>query len=362
MSRNAGTPRGFTLIEMVVGLTVSLLVFTAASEAMYRIDVYRRRAAIRAELIRDGQTAMDWLRRDLAAAGVGAESGGLRASVANTYLVPSLMPLDNAARGTLGSVTGTFSVGGTGLVILADVARPDTNFDGVSTVNEASPAVPANTDIAPLNEISGRCHSDNTTCGGTPRLGARNPSADCTAGTSLACPWGLGKYVQGQPLQILDGDGNWTGVTISALTPGTPNYIRTGTNISGITVTDPRPVGRVVQYDTIGYRVVTINTVNVLQRRQCWKNPTPEANGTTFSGCTTGTNDTGWLPVARNVDAAATTVTFFQTNGTSTTTTDTAVGSVQINLQLAKKLRVGSQTQSQTITERFQERMILRSL
>ena len=109
----------------------------------------------------------------------------------------------------------------------------------------------------------------------------------------------------------------------------------------------------------LGYRVVAVGTRNQLQRRQCWKGPEPENNATTFQNCTTGTNDTGWLTIARNVDTVNSRVTFFDGAGAATTTPGD-VWTVEVDLVLSDILRVGANN-TQRLSVRLRERMIMRS-
>ncbi|MEW5848441.1 MAG: prepilin-type N-terminal cleavage/methylation domain-containing protein [Myxococcota bacterium] len=343
--------RGFTLIELVVAMTVALVVHTAASAALVQLDNFRRTSTARAQLQRDAQVALDWLRRDLYAAGSGASWGGTRGGVAGSELKPALMSLVSPRTTPLPS---SLSVG---FLILADVPRPDTNFDGISGVSDDAPDPAV---VVPLNELSGRCNADTAACGGS-RAGALDPGATCPG---KGCPWSLRKYLEGQAVSLVFPSGKYLNATLKLLTAGAPNTMTLDTAMaSADALRDPIPSGRLLQVDRIGYRVVGTE----LQRRQCWAAPEPEQPtfASDFLGCTAGSDDTGWMTVARNVDGAATTLTFFQDDGVTTTTDPGLVRSVEVNLQLATRVRVGSGTNGQPntrpLTIRMTERMLLRS-
>ena len=112
-------PQGFTLIELMIAMSVSLLVMAGATEAMNQMEIFRRNALRKTALNRDAMMALDWVRRDLYAVGVGTTKNGRRwngaalvATTAYSQLRPPIMELTAGTRGDPSTATLTSPVTG----------------------------------------------------------------------------------------------------------------------------------------------------------------------------------------------------------------------------------------------------------
>ncbi|MEW5849647.1 MAG: prepilin-type N-terminal cleavage/methylation domain-containing protein [Myxococcota bacterium] len=356
--------RGFTLIEMVVASTLALLVYTAATQALLALDIYRRTTTARTTLLRDGQLAMDWLRRDIYAAGNSGATGtrlfgsyGNAVGANSSLLIPPIMTIEaNRTSPTAASLVSDR------FVIFGDVPRPDTNFDQLSSVQHQA----ATDKVAPLNELSGY---DGTA------LGALVPGAACAAASDPGCPWSLRKYVSNagyNEVTLVHPNGTYENVQVSGFTVGPPALLNLTTNVNTSPST-PFPAGRVTQVDRIAYAIDA--TSGTLQRRQCWGRPEPDQSnfanfGTpsasaTPTGCSTANNDTGWQVVARNVDTAASLFRYCSNAGACNVTIPANVRSVEVTLALKRNVRVGKKggaEQVRPVSVLLVERMIFRSV
>ncbi|MEW5852216.1 MAG: prepilin-type N-terminal cleavage/methylation domain-containing protein [Myxococcota bacterium] len=351
MTRHAPA-RGFTIIELIIGMTVALIIFSAASEILVQVENFRRLSRARTQLLMDARLALTYLERDLAAAGQGAPEGSrinAGATVAGfSTLVPPIMPFSTAARADPStSVLTTGNSANKKFVLVADLPRPDSNFDGFSNMSDDSPA---SNKLVVLNELSGQCDSTNANCG--TRLGSLT-NADCTAATGLSCPWALRKYTTtgggtitgATSLQMIFPKGNFENVTLSSVTANTnPVTLNLSAGYTGGDPLSPFATARVAQFDTVGYRIQSDGT---LQRRQCWGAITPEAAGfADFDGtptpCTTNA-DTGWLTIARNVYYDDSSFDYYANTGSTTQDPDEVVA-VGIRLHMRRTISVGKST------------------
>lgn len=370
--------KGFTLIELVVASTVALLVFGAASQMLILLNISRRVAFARAELARDATMAMGWLRRDIHAGGRGAINARDRiGSTGYDALLPAVVPNETArsATGTPSFSTATLSPSGgsTGFTLIADIPRPDSLVDGVSML----PDRPHTTTVLyPTNELTGRRTQADS---GNRRHGGLRYDVDCTSTTPMAagalgCPWGLGKYRPTSNLnnvQVIYPNGEWEERTISTLNApsnGADTGITLGTALTNAAtaLVTPFASGMVVQLDRVGY--LFDQGTRRLYRRQCWATPLAGGSaaigfqmalGGTAPNCSSSAHDTGWLPVARNLDITATTITLRDANNAAATS-PANIQSIEVDLVLTNNVRVGSQVRKVSI--RLRERFFMRSV
>lgn len=326
---------GFTLLELLVAMSVGLTVLAAAASMMDYVDRSRRVTAAKIMMERDAQLVMDWLRRDLELAGAGAPRGQRIGGNTDTLILPAIMPsipsgssLANRSNNTLQPNSFT---------ILAAVPRPDTNFDGLSSVSDATVAT---NDIPILNELSGRVDRNTT-----PRMGALDPNANCNTVDSPGCPWALRKYslTAGiNNIQVINVAGNYENMTIQSFETSsgmTPNRLRLTSNMTG-SINWPRVTGRVMQMHRIAYRIVN----GTVQRNQCWAplNLDNTGSATLTDNCTRA--ETGWMTLARNVQDSPTTRFVFHGSGLppNLVTNPRLVRGVELQLSMRVLVRINS--------------------
>ena len=317
--------RGFTLIELVIGTTISLAIAGLAMSLLMLTQSTQRETQLKNAVTRDTMYVLDMLGGDLGYAGVGVPFGSdvagfagrmrpvvRRASATSMAFIGDL-PLPNADDNGL-AVVADINAGGTGLAVVSDIslcAPPSgaTTYDCDSTNNT----------LVSLGAIAG-----TDECSAT-RMGARS------------CPWGLGKWQRDDDdsmlVVIAAAYGRYAQRSIS-LTGGQPaptvvndlvgvplvgGAIDTGTFArQRVGATTVSTIDRVFySLETLtGAPCVAPATNCVLLRRHCWGeifDPSapgfPSAGDTaitsaqTPAGCVAPNGGTRWEPVTTAIDS-----------------------------------------------------------
>lgn len=276
--------RGFSLMELVVALTINAVVLTAAVSLFEGISSQSSAARQRAELERDATFVQELLERELRLAGLGVPRG---ANVDTDAVLDAVL------------VATPTSIG-----VLADIPRPDAQyptFGLLSSQLSMEGLHPIDTHLWWFTENNGPCQPDGVE-GTLPSCTTSTTSTffpglrgcDTTGhATDRVCPWGLRRMLGGEPFQVVYGDGAWT--TSAMKTPielhgggahphdlmfvevATPlgNWDVDGTDGLAGLGTMPRAnvgTGFVVTLDRIFYELQG----STITRRQCWGTPAPE--------------------------------------------------------------------------------------
>lgn len=290
--------RGFTLLELAVSIALGVIVIGTAAAVLATVLRDNRRARIHSELQRDAELASQLLAQEVRQAGLGVPTGhhvsencnastGVCNYIYGTGSAGTANELRFLARAIL--VAGTAELG-----ILGDLPRPDSNYNAFGPLHSrgsASNADGSNGDgIAWHTENNGTCMPPGCSTSSTSLF---FPGAgDCTGGTALTCPWASRRIAPGEPIQIVDGGGNWGHSAASApfaLATGMPTGA-TGLRLAfrydqGVPRRWPNngpgagPAGLIGQgwvttLDRVFYRLST-TTPKRLERRQCWGDPDP---------------------------------------------------------------------------------------
>lgn len=244
---------GFSLIELLVALSLTGMVMALAVGALVQGMKNERLGRIRAELAREGAFATAVLTQSLRQTGLGVPTGGhILSGETHTYAV----------------IAGTSNTVG----VVADLPRPHRQYNTFGALYGRAPTNNCTTPAANRRYLAWHTANNGACMPGTGALDC-NPeetsiffpgdstAAFCEANaTDRMCPWGVGRLNPSERFQIASG-GSWTGATFPAA-PTISN--RNGTFYLDLTAISP--------YDDIA----TANWPN------CTGNPPHELNGARF--------------------------------------------------------------------------------
>jgi hypothetical protein len=213
--------RGFTLIELAVGMALGLVVVGAIVAVLAATMQQNGRQRAIGELSRDAQFASQLLVQDLRQAGLGVPTGShieqeCDAGGANCVFPYGTgpKPVRFAARRVIVAAPGA-------LGIVGDLPRVDSNYNAFGPLHNRVTGPNRNT-IAWHTENNGTCvpNAAGTDCD-TRVASLFFPSAggnSCSAAnpTERTCPWGLRRVIANERLQIVDGGGNWSHAAVAS--------------------------------------------------------------------------------------------------------------------------------------------------
>lgn len=379
------SPRGFTLIELMVALGMALAITSAALTVMLLVVDTQREGQKRNALARDAQLAMDTLGYDLGFLGVGVPRGYEADDDGNvigteddpTVTVRQLRPTVRIAQADY-------------LAFLGDLPYPNADLNGVAqpSMLRGNPDELDETGdaVSVLSELSGcapgtNCDTSRSTL---------NVAGNCSTGanTLSSCPWGLNKWRDDSgSLDLVFGsfDGRWwrrrvqmTGGVPATITDNGRKMIQL-TSVGGVVdlpanaFIGPRSGGGFIsQMDRVFYSLETpagaacgTGAGCVLRRKQCWHwdiattNPddtgfpvalgAPQrSSGGVISDCTPGggtPEGTPWESLVEDVKSL--TFQYYDANGTQLTNTASSraelsrVRTIRVLLTLERDLGKG---------------------
>lgn len=378
-------PRGFSLIEAIVALTIAAILMSAALVTFSGGKYTVQESARRAQMARDAQLVLDLLGKDINALGAGVPIGSCLdgCSATTEKLSPALR------RATSDS-----------LAFLGDAPFPNAELPGVATVTRF--AGDANSDkVALMAEVTGPCTPPATsasnafqcaTSATTPLAGTFIATDDCKESQPNArtCPWQLNKWQASNAapvhLTFVEAAGDfflrkWDGTTTTV-----DNHlgIQVQAESGGAAVLtrdlfyDPIGSGYVVNIDRILWSVEDAGggpcdsgDTCTVRRRQCWGHmdtPSatdfPSADTTAFvstsnpRNCTAPTDGTGWETIVEGVDGVTDfNIEYFGANGASLGNTVTVanltnVRSLVVTMSLQDRVGQGP-ILKHTVNQRF---------
>lgn len=275
--------RAFTLIEIIVSLSISLAILALATSLVVTSLRDARRSRVRAELARDGQLLDRMLRTELPQIGLG---------------MPISRNID-AGYGSGGASTFYAAVvvaGPQQLGFIADLPRPDAEMNAFGILPNRP--LGGRDRVFWLNDSTGGCLPDN----GSGACALKDASflfpgettGPCTSSaTDRSCPWSMKRLVPGEPFQIVAGDGSWT----HAKMPDTPTLANSSStpSIAALKLESSWPTswlnatpgdgpggmrgqGYVTTLDRVFYVFTppTSSTPGSVFRVQCWGDPDPQ--------------------------------------------------------------------------------------
>lgn len=211
--------RAFTLLELMVALTMGLLVTSASLGVLVAALQTQREGAIRSSLERDAQLAMDHVARDLAYLGAGVPRGKQRVK---DPLSDRSLPAPGAASDPDRQLRPLIRVGlADNLVFLGDLPYPNADLNGVAQLTYLHPD-PSRDKVGLASELSTCTPPDVApatnayTCRSTRAslIPVEATARDCDKNHTAVstCPWGLHKWQASGgavPLVISDAAGGW---------------------------------------------------------------------------------------------------------------------------------------------------------
>jgi prepilin-type N-terminal cleavage/methylation domain-containing protein len=343
--------RGFSLIEVIVALTIAAILMSAALITFTGGKYTVQESARRAQMARDAQLVLDLLGKDISALGAGVPAGTCLNGCSSTtdQLTPALRRATSD-----------------GLVFLGDAPFPNAELPGVATLARLHGDADSNR-VALTAEVTGPCTPPATSASNafqcttsttTPLAGTFAAADDCKESQPNArtCPWAMNKWQasNGAPVHLtfVEATGSffqrqWNGTTATinnAAGTATHFGIEVQAESGGAaTLTrnlfyDPIGSGYVVNIDRILWSVEDASggtcdsgDTCTVRRRQCWghnDSPTsadfPSASNAAFTSsstprnCTAPADGTGWETIVEGVDGVTDfNIEYFGANGAS---------------------------------------------
>lgn len=328
--------RGFSLIEVIVALAIGGVLLTTVTSVLTLTLKDSRRTRTHSEIMRDAESVTHLMNTELRLAGLGVPTGA--------HIDP--------AYGTSPPVSfyGALLVGGSNQIgILADLPRPDANYSAFGALHARPTGSVGVSAVAWHTENNGSCMADSNanTCvaGRDSTFFADNAAGCATVGTGAVfqdrkCPWGMGRVLPGEAIQVAAGDGRWSHAAVTGevvkvsvdnvfaarLSPGFNAAV--WPNLTRADGPGGKPgQGFVTTLDRVFYRLAGSTIV----REQCWGDPNPNdadwpdaatnaVSGTpaaTGGGGAAASSCTGAEVVARNVSSLA--FSYFDASGVAVT-------------------------------------------
>ncbi len=337
MTRQPRQPRhapAFTLLELVIGTTMSLAIASVAMGTLVTVQATQKESMLKNAATRDAMYMLDMVGGDLGYAGVG-------------------VPWGREVGGRAGRMRPVIRVGGAQqIAFIGDLPMPNSDFNGLTTL-AAMKGTGDSDEVAVTSEIS-LCAPSLTgsyVCDPLANSLVRlDPTAtSCsTAVNATTCPWALGKWAgiapsAGSARQLLlltapNGAWTWRRVAMTAGLPADSDVNgRRGINLDDdFPVTDGEPLARatfaqsaigstvIATLDRVYYSVEKLDGSPcdgdirkcVLARRHCWgevldvQSPgfpaagsAPLTSAVSPAGCSVPNEGTAWEPVANNLDS-----------------------------------------------------------
>lgn len=264
------SPRAFTMLELVLGLTMGAIVLGALVAILGNALVENRRQRAHSELQRDAEFVMQMLTQEIRLAGLGVPTGS------------HIDPAFGAGAPSTFDARRILVAGATDMLIMGDLPRPDANYPAFGNLHDRANGA--------LDRIAWHTENNGTCVPGACVIGNASVffpgGEDCDSATARTCPW-YGRLASGDRIQIVDGPGRWGHTAMSSLVPAVSNGVvsaqlsvamdGTGswTNATdGDAPTGTYGQGWVTSIDRVRYRYDA--GTSTLLRTQCWGDPDPE--------------------------------------------------------------------------------------
>ena len=357
-------PRAFTLLELIIGTTISLAIAGVAMSMLLTTQATQRETQLKNAVTRDAMYVLDMIGADLAYAGVG-------------------VPFGNDVDGFAGRLRPVVRVGtAKTLVFTGDLPLPNADTNGMGVVVDMPPGASSAligvvSDLSLCAPPAGGTYSCNNVTSSLAEMVSITSADTCSSSKMDArtCPWALGKWQKNnndvQNIVITAPDGRWAQRAVpfgsSGPTPATVNAL-TGVSLKGgpisrDTFAQPRLGASLIStIDRVFYSLETLSGAActdasascVLLRRHCWGDAKdPSAAGFPFAGapavtsaqtptgCTPPQAGTRWETVANNIERL--TFRYFERDGSELTPPLTAaalatVAAVQAELVILRNI------------------------
>ncbi|HEY4220089.1 MAG TPA: type II secretion system protein, partial [Myxococcota bacterium] len=204
--------RAFTLIEVVVALSLGVAVVAAGATLLVNVESGSRRQRILNEMARDGTFASSVMEQEIRQAGLGVPVNSfVQRDAPNNFIYGSAgagTPLKFISRHLIVATPST-------LGFIGDIARPDSNYSTFGAIDDrssdnvfgppplATPPVPISkaTHVSWHTENNGTCNPSG--CSTSDSSIFFPGGAPCLSGAqALTCPWSSRRVVASERLQI----------------------------------------------------------------------------------------------------------------------------------------------------------------
>jgi prepilin-type N-terminal cleavage/methylation domain-containing protein len=336
--QRARASRGFTLIEVLVASGVGLVILAAVMGYLAQRSRNDHQEAQLGRLKQDASLVLGQLRRDLGQAGLGRPSRARWEGQAELFPGPLL------------------AADATSLAFVADVPRPDSNLNGLSSfaANQGSPPLPAR-GVALLNELNGGCDVDSSrpsvcrTDEASLVLAASGQDCDDSPDSAPTCPWGLNKYRPGEWLVLVDGVGRWVERQVA------PELFGSVAGRFALVLNQRLPQdffkvpnrGWVASLDRVFYRLEG----GAVERKQCWGTVGSEVTSSSLSmACVAATEGTPWEPLLRTAAREGLVFRYFDARDAELTALPLSASDLRRVRRVVVTLRLTAPTSGEPVT------------
>jgi len=374
--------RGFTLLELVIGSTISLAIASIAMGVLLLAHSTQRETQLKNAVTRDAMYVMDMIGGDIGFAGVGVPFGRDVDNFADR-LRPAIRVGDERSLAFIGDLPLP-NADANGLTVLADMP-PGNTASAMAVVSELSMCAPSSGVDA--------FYDCNSTASSLMALGPIAGSDECNSVRmdARSCPWGLGKWQRDDDSKLLvvmgAPDGRWAQRSVRLGPANGPLPVGVNALVGMGFDGGPVPRGAFAQPRLGATTVATIDRVFyslekltggacdpgaincVLLRRQCWGEVfDPSAPGYPFAGapavtssqspagCAAPQAGTRWETVASGIESLV--FRYFDANGVVLTTPLSAaalatVAAVEADLVISRRIPATERFLKHRLTRRW---------
>lgn len=200
--RRPPAPRGATLIELMVSMSLLALILSISVGLLVGVVRSGARARARAELARQGLFASRAMHQELRMAGLGVPQP-VGQHIDDTY----------AGVGATNFDTSVILANATQVGVVADLPRPDAQYNALGLLHNRPGGTTQN--VMWENENNGRCVPDSgaSTCSTATTSKFFPGEAGCNStasGGDRTCPWGMRRVAVNERIQVVAGSHAWT--------------------------------------------------------------------------------------------------------------------------------------------------------
>lgn len=212
--------RGFTLMELAVGIALSAVVIGAVTGLLASTMQQNGRQRAVSELARDGAFASQILVQDIRQAGIGVPTGVHIQQECDAGGTNCLFPYGTTPKPPRFLARRVLVAGANELGVLGDLPRVDASYGAFGPLHNRVTGAPRNS-VAWHTENNGTCLPNSTPDCDTRVASLFFPAAGGSACSVAApnvrtCPWGMRRVLGGERIQIVDGGGNWSHAAVAS--------------------------------------------------------------------------------------------------------------------------------------------------
>lgn len=211
--------KGFTLIELAVGMVLGLVVIGAITGVLASTMQQNGRQRAVGDLSRDAHFASQLLVQDLRQAGIGVPTGSHVQQECDAGGTNCVFPYGTAPKPSRFLARRVLVAGASELGIVGDMPRVDASYNAFGPLHNRVTGPDRDT-IAWHTENNGTC-VPNTTPDCDTRVaslffpGAGGNACSAANPNERTCPWGMRRVLADERIQVVDGGGNWAHAAVA---------------------------------------------------------------------------------------------------------------------------------------------------